>query len=40
MMLEKHVVLVSNTADTTEHVAAHKVVSVGAEAVDDLARMC
>jgi hypothetical protein len=35
-MLEEQVILVSDTADATEDVATHEVISVGAKAVNDL----
>lgn len=36
VVLEEHIVLVRNTANATEHVASHEVVSVGAESINDL----
>lgn len=37
MVLEEHVVLVGNAADSAEDIATHKVVGVGAKAINDLA---
>lgn len=35
-MLEEHVVFVSHTTDSAEHIASHEVVSVRAKPIDDL----